>query len=110
MLPIPNAAREAGEAPDTARDRMTDIAKAMRQEGAEAGAPEMVESLPERLREGLTSKDTLAKLDEVTRDLEKAAAELRASRGGEGAGVLASCLSAKMTNVAATVPALVSFL
>lgn len=74
------AAKETVHTPDVAKDRMKDIAEALRQEGVASGAPEIVESLPDRIREVLGSKETLDKLDELTRDLEQATADLKAER------------------------------
>lgn len=77
---ILQAAKETAQTPEVAQDRMKDIAEALRQEGVQSGAPELVESLPDRLRELLASEDTLATLDKFTKDMDQATADLKASR------------------------------
>lgn len=75
------AAQETVHAPEVARERMKDVAEALRQEGLlpDEGVA-AVENLPERLRELLASEDTVGKLDEISKDLRRAAAELRDAR------------------------------
>ena len=77
---ILQAAKETAQTPEVAQDRMKDIAEALRQEGVQSGAPELVESLPDRLRELLASEDTLATLNKFTKDMDQATADLKASR------------------------------
>jgi len=77
---ILQAAQETVHAPEVAAERMKDVAEALRQEGLIPDSLKDVEGLPERLRELLASEDTVAKLDEVAKDLRKASAELRAAR------------------------------
>jgi hypothetical protein len=76
-------ARETVHEPEVAREKMKDVAEALRQEGVEPGAAAVLEELPDRLRELLASEDTVAKLEAAAADLRKAAAELRAARTGE---------------------------
>ena len=78
MQDIVNAAQETVHAPEVAEERMRDVAEALRQEGAPAGTPEMLEGLPDRLRALLASEDVLAKVESAAADLRAAAAELRA--------------------------------
>jgi hypothetical protein len=78
MQDIVNAAQETVHAPEVAEERMRDVAEALRQEGAPAGTPEMLEGLPDRLRALLASDDVLAKVESAAADLRAAAAELRA--------------------------------
>ncbi len=77
------AAQESKSSPVTVQERMKGISAALREHGMDPEAAEAVERFPERLRALLTSEETLAKLDAVTEDLRKAAAELRAERVGE---------------------------
>ena len=74
------AAQESVHDPEVAKERMKDVAEAMRQEGLAPGAVEAVEGLPERLREVLAAEDTVTKLRSVAEDLRKAAEEMRAAR------------------------------
>ena len=78
MQDIVNAAQETVHAPEVAEERMRDVAEALRQEGAPAGTPELLEGLPDRLRALLASEDVLAKVESAAADLRAAAAELRA--------------------------------
>ncbi|MDP2308026.1 MAG: hypothetical protein Q8P18_18520 [Pseudomonadota bacterium] len=83
---ILQAAQETVHEPEVAKERMKDVAEALRQEGLIPEGTDGVEGLPERLRELLASEDTVAKLDEISQDLRKASAELRASREEKVAG------------------------
>jgi hypothetical protein len=74
------AAQETVHAPEVAKERMRDVAEALRQEGLVNDGVAAVETLPERLRELLASEETSAKLDEIAAGLRNAAAELRAER------------------------------
>jgi hypothetical protein len=73
-----DTARETVHTPDVAREKMKDVAEAFRQEGLDPGAADVIEGLPDRLRELLASDETAARLDAAARDLRKAVDELRA--------------------------------
>jgi hypothetical protein len=74
---VVKAAREAIANPDVTRERLKDAAEALRQEGADPETVAAVEAVPERLRELLTSDETLAKVDELTAEIKSATRRLR---------------------------------
>lgn len=75
---LASVAKEAVETPEAAKERLADVAEALRQEGVTP--PEALETLPDKLRELLASEDTIAKLDAAAAELRKAAAALRDER------------------------------
>ncbi|MFN7146695.1 MAG: hypothetical protein ACK4YP_23175, partial [Myxococcota bacterium] len=76
---LATVAKEAVEEPEVAKERLADVAEALRQEGVTP--PEALEALPDKLRELLASEDTIAKLDAAAAELRAAAAALRDERG-----------------------------
>jgi len=72
-----HAVQDTAERPADARARASDIAEALRQEGADPDVVHAVEAFPELLRERLASDDTLRKIEAAAERLREAAAELR---------------------------------